>query len=550
MEITSLKRNIDQADIGKLTTFNITRLGIFIVILISTIFLRQEVLGVGTISQVYGILFLSFLISLLNVVFWKETRKSKNLMIYQLLYDLLFTSYLVSLTGVNDSIFLFLYLINIVVSAILFQLHGSLFVAGISGAIYAVLYYISVGFDQSILVYNLAYSELLFLLTALLSGQFMDQLKQQRELLTAQNRNILRLETLNNQLLNNIPLGLISVDSKESIQTINHTALELLHMDRTPEFQIRYYELLPELKGILAAWPKMTDRQKLKFQFRDSKNKKALFALQVVSYTNADIEVDSNDQIHLIIFQDVSKVEELEEKLALETRLSAVGQLAAGIAHEIRNPLASISGSIETLGENLKPENSEDQKLINISLREIRRLNTLITEFLEFAKPKEFRRIEFNLLDLLHEVAETMKSGLKKEIELVFSISVSPDISVDSDRERLKRVFFNLFNNSIEARKSSPVNLTIQSFFDPSGDLNLQLKDNGTGITDEIRSKIFDPFFTTKSNGTGLGLPTVAKIVQQLRGEISSLPCESGALFQIKLPAQTIKKNKANAVPI
>ena len=240
--------------------------------------------------------------------------------------------------------------------------------------------------------------------------------------------------------------------------------------------------------------------------------------------------------LFILVLQDISELLDLESKLAFESNLSATGQLAAGIAHEIRNPLASISGSIEMLNAHLKPENEEDKKLIAIALRETKRLNQLITGFLEYAKPKENISEVFSLKTKLSEVADAVKSRLKEGSSIEFLVDIPESTRILADSEKLKQVLFNLFINSIEASKDKSTTIQVKATTEAQ-EVVIDIIDDGPGIPPEIRGKIFDPFFTTKSTGTGLGLSTVAQIIKAAKGSIYLVQRESGTQFQIHLPA-------------
>lgn len=520
----------------KLATFTLARLCLMSVVLLSTIFLRQEVLGDSVVQWIYAVLSASFAISLIHVSFWDQTMRVRLYIPSQLLYDLLLTSYLVYLTGVNDSIFLFLYLLNIVFASVVYQLSGALFVAALSGVVYAFIYYANIDLENGNALYNLAYNELLFLLTALLCGQLMDELKRQKLMLESQSRNIARLELLNDRLLNSIPVGIVTVDGDEYVQNINRTALQLLGLDHPPEVRLKYHELLPGLRGILQAWSQMTETQRLRFSFRHGS------AAAEYSFDHVQLKQEQGDTAnapsHILVIEDVSKMRELERKLEFESRLAATGELAAGIAHEIRNPLASISGSIEMLAQHLELKTSQDKKLFDIALREVQRLNNLITDFLEFAKPRDESTGDFLLSVVAQEVAEAVRNSAKGQVPEI-SLEVPAELSIHANRERMKQVLFNLFLNSVEASSGKSVRITLRAGATGEGYVRIDVTDNGPGIPAEVMAKIFDPFFTTKSTGTGLGLATVARILKAAKSEIRVLPATQGAHFQLSIPASS-----------
>ena len=530
---------------GKLETFSLARLGLMSAVLLTTIFLRQEVLGESVVLRIYTALAASFALSLVNVTFWDQTLRVRHYIPSQLLYDLLLTSYLVYLTGINDSIFLFLYLLNIVFASVVYQLNGALLVAALSGSVYAFIYFANVESDNTNAFFNLAYNELLFLLTALLCGQLMDELKRQKVMLESQRKNIEQLELLNDRLLNSIPVGIVTVDQAEYVQNINMHALSLLGLDHPPSLRLKYYELLPALKGIFEAWPKMSEVQRLRFTFNQGRNSPDL-SFNLVPLRQAPGETGSIAS-YILVFEDVSKMRDLEKRLEFESRLAATGELAAGIAHEIRNPLASISGSIEMLSRTLDLRNDQDVKLFDIALREIKRLNLLITDFLEFAKPRDEGPDDFSLGGAVREVIEAVQTNPKGGSRVGFQVEIPTGISLHANRERIKQVLFNLFLNAIEAGGEKGVLITVRSSEAADGQARIDIIDDGPGIPQESRNRIFDPFFTTKPNGTGLGLSTVARILKAAKSEIRVVPTEKGAHFQLTIPISSSMELAGNA---
>lgn len=510
----------------KIETFSLARVLLLTAVLLTTVFLRQDVLGATAIVQIYTALAVSFLLSLVQISFWTDTLKVRFFIPSQLLYDLLLTSYLVFLTGVNDSIFLFLYLLNIVFSSMIYQLNGALTVAGISGVIYGLIYYVNNTSDS---LHQLAYDELLFLLTALLCGQLMDELKRQRQLISTKQKDIERLTDFNTRLLNNLPVGVIVIGPKGVVEATNQPALKLLDLNEAEAVGSTYQTIVPELAGVPEGWEALPAKRRLRYFFSRNGEKKRKFSLQVVRL----LENESDGVSSILMFQDVTKIRDLDAQLEVESRLAATGQLAAGIAHEIRNPLASISGSIETLGQHLRTDSEEDGRLIAIALREIKRLNKLVTEFLEFAKPKSERLERCSLKEILSEVTETMST--RKDTSVQFQIEVTQDTEVMADRDLLKQVFMNLFLNAIEASGGSPISIQVLGR-ESAEQIYLQVLDNGPGIPKELRRRIFDPFFTTKTSGTGLGLSTVVQLLRSIKAGISLQDSSHGAAFELSFP--------------
>lgn len=237
----------------------------------------------------------------------------------------------------------------------------------------------------------------------------------------------------------------------------------------------------------------------------------------------------------VLLFQDVTKIIHLEEKLKQHEKLAAVGQLAAGIAHEIRNPLASMSASIEMLKTAQEWTDPENKKLMEITLKEIDRLNGLITEFLDFVKPEKLKLVSLSLNDLLQEIV-TAASGMEEFKKMTTISTKFQTIQVLAHGEKLKQVVWNLLLNAVQAIKEKG---TIEIGCEAVSEQRVKwwVSDTGQGMTEEVLAHIYEPFFTTKPQGTGLGLPTVFKIIEAHHGEIKvNSVVGKGTCFEIFIP--------------
>ncbi|MCB9777782.1 MAG: hypothetical protein H6742_04395 [Alphaproteobacteria bacterium] len=236
------------------------------------------------------------------------------------------------------------------------------------------------------------------------------------------------------------------------------------------------------------------------------------------------------DGVELVLVQDVTWLREMEEAVAREERLAGVGKLAAGLAHEIRNPLASLSGSIQLLQE------ESPGPLHGIALREVRRLNDLVNEFLEAARPPRIEPQPTDLGQLVEEVVETFSHDPRYCDRIAVEVEQGRDLPlVPVDPRRFRQVLWNLLLNAAQATVGDgTISLTLRRRADH---VSLRMSDTGVGIQpDQLRS-IFDPFFTTRAGGTGLGLANVERIVRGHGGSVSvySKPGQ-GTTFMIALP--------------
>ena len=227
---------------------------------------------------------------------------------------------------------------------------------------------------------------------------------------------------------------------------------------------------------------------------------------------------------------------ELQENFARmnrSERLYALGQLSAGLAHEIRNPLASIAGAVGILHRGRSPE-AKQAECLEIIQKECQRLNRLLTSFLDFARPRalnfETVRLE-SVFDSVLGLAEHAVDGAP----ITLKRSVEPDLALESDPEQLKQVLLNLLINAIQAMPNGGA--VIMSAVVEAENAIIQVRDQGCGVSEDEMKHLYDPFFTTKENGTGLGLPVAHQIVAQLGGALTARNNpEGGMTFSVQLP--------------
>jgi two-component system sensor histidine kinase HydH len=232
-----------------------------------------------------------------------------------------------------------------------------------------------------------------------------------------------------------------------------------------------------------------------------------------------------------------NKKEEAERKLLQAERLSVMGQMVASIAHEIKNPLGSIKGAVQILGDKSTPQNDR-QEFTSIIEKEVDRLDKVVKEYLSFAKPTPGKSEKIDLNEILQAVIKQMKfQGGEHNVQIEFAPEVVPAIKGDSDKFR--ELFINIILNSLQAMPSGgKIEITCRNATeDSSSMLETRITDNGPGIAPENLNRIFEPFFSTKAQGTGLGLATARSIVGDYNGAINAESVlGKGTTFIISFP--------------
>jgi two-component system sensor histidine kinase PilS (NtrC family) len=240
-----------------------------------------------------------------------------------------------------------------------------------------------------------------------------------------------------------------------------------------------------------------------------------------------------------VSFQDVTGYKKRDRDAAIQQRLAAVGEMAAGIAHEIRNPLASMSGSIQILRQELQLS-TEQEQLMDIVLRESERLNTTIRSFLDYARPQHYEMARFDIRRALNDTALLLRNGTEVGERHVIDVDVpARELWYEADEGQITQIVWNLATNGLRAMPDGG-RLRLKGAFDPSSDgVVLTVQDEGVGIPSEEIDRLFQPFHGGFAKGSGLGLAIVHRIVTDYRGEIKfSSSAGEGTTVSVRLPAR------------
>lgn len=240
----------------------------------------------------------------------------------------------------------------------------------------------------------------------------------------------------------------------------------------------------------------------------------------------------------VVVVYDVTRLRRIESEMARRRRLSEMGNLAAGVAHEIRNPLNTISIATQRLAAEFEPQSEQERyKEITGQIRhETRRLNSIITRFLALARDEKQRNQIVELKSFVDELGEFFRPEAEG-LGISLSIEAADDARIAADPNQLRQVFINLFNNAKEALRGQAGEIAV-AVRRANSNVEILFADTGPGIPEDKREEVFKPYFTTKDGGTGLGLPTVYRIVEDLDGSIEIEDAEwGGAAFLIRLPS-------------
>jgi two-component system sensor histidine kinase PilS (NtrC family) len=478
---------------------------------------------------------------------WQEYRLQA---IVQIFTDLAFATAVVYVTGGIDTFFNFLYPLVIIVASILLPRYWAYLTAAVSficfGAVLELSYFeripsfqFSPRADLKSLQVVILVNFFAYLAVAHLSSALAAKLRQAGMELRDKSGELLSLQALHENVIHSIRSALITTDLEGRITLVNAPGQKLLERTASSLYGRHISDLfvdrLPSLESLSA---------QCEVRGLTPSGKEKTFAVNVTAL----IVPEQGTIGYVYTFEDRTELRRLEGEVRMRDRLAAVGRLAAGIAHEIRNPLASIAGSINVLSQ-VTPFNDEQKTLVDIITRESTRLNAIISDFLVYSREKSFKFSRRDLVPLLEDALVLLANrSQNKELKIVRDYAL-PEAFAAVDADRIKQVFWNLLENAVRAMEGKG---TIIVTTRAAGDfLRIGIRDTGPGIPPHLAEKIFEPFQSNFEGGTGLGLAIVYQIVQAHGAKIfvQSNP-GSGAEFVLEILHAKAAENEPEVAPV
>lgn len=485
----------------------------------------------------------------------------------QLIWDIFVATELVYYTGGIDSPLIPLYFLAIFGASLFFGLKGSVIIAGQSSFVYGLLVWSefkgiipemffagqlsSATYQLRAVLINIYLYTSFFFLSAFISGYLAERLRRKGEELQTTSNMLKRMRLDTDNIMKNMAGGLITVDYEGKIVYFNRAAARILRYreDEVTGENCRevFGERMPDLGNMIME----TLEQGVVHSRREIALKSGPKKLKPIGLTTALVQDGQGRRGGVIVnFQDLTEVKRMEQMMRRADRLAAVGEMSAGIAHEIRNPLASISGAVEVLKESLNLS-GENEKLMTLIVRESERLNKIIKGFLGFSRLKLPAATRISLNNVVDEVLSLIENHPSKHerIHISNEIGAQP-ISIRFDEDQLKQLLINLMVNGLEAMpEGGELRIGVYSNngsgFRGRGedDVRIFISDTGIGIAEENRDRIFEPFVSTKKSGTGLGLSIVQRILEYNRGRIEiESNGDTGVTFLVSLPKAVEKE--------
>ncbi len=521
---------------GKLRVLVAFRL-VFVSILLIAFFLLQ----LGYIFSPYPTL-LFFLISFiyfLNVIYLILLKRQRiNPVVFgyfQLVCDVILEIIIIMLTGGIESWFTIIMLLTVIASAMVLGKRAGYLIATLAGILYGTVIDLqfygiipisySSGLAEKDFLYNIVINLLAVYLTAYLIGHLTMGLEATQKSLREKSLDLKELSQFHSDVIENIPSGLFSVDLYGNVRLFNRAAEEITGISSTAavEFNINEIFNFVSLPINPARYHGVIDTGK----------GERIIGMSI------SVHMDQKDEPvgYIGTFQDLTDIVRLENEIKKKEKFAAIGELSANIAHEIRNPLASIKGSIEMIKEGEISE-PDKERLMNIALQEMTRLNSIITNFLNYSNPKPVTFKECDIGNLLSSTMTLTRASHRELSEITFHSEIEQDVIAMGDEDKLRQVLWNLISNAIDAvNGKGTVSISAGT---SNGKIRIEVRDTGYGIERDDLERIFYPFFTTKREGTGLGLAIAYRIIEEHHGSITvSSTVGEGTTFTIELPLDT-----------
>ena len=486
-----------------------------------------------------------YFFTIVSALLLKVVGNYKQFAMFQTIVDALLVGIIVYVTGCSQSIFTILYFLPILTGSFLLLRLGGLLIASVSTMSYGYLLAIELLYDPLpfistksdldgivMAMHYFAIHGLIFFILGILSFIIFERMHSTESALSRTTLDYDRLQILYRQIFADISTGIITVNDGGEITSFNQAAGQISgYMDSEVCDKI-FYNLFPGFRDV--------DNHRFR-QTTELRKKDGTTIPIGFSWAKLNMPGEHGD-CRVYTMQDLSRIKDMEKQVKQAEKMATIGEMAAIIAHEFRNPLAAISGSAQILQSEL-PKNSASRRLIDIVTRESDRLDLTVSEFLLFSKPTEPIREWFLIKAAVDDTIQMLEQGHSLDPQKCrTSNNVAEDLEIWADSKQFKRILLNLISNSCQAFGAGGGEIIIEAAerqHETSGkeEISIRISDNGPGIDEQVLSKIFEPFYTTRESGTGLGLAIVKQLIESHGGKITvtSTPAEKTE-FTITIP--------------
>lgn len=534
----------------KVARFILFRLAVVTVFLVSAIILdlnTREAVGEETLTALTRLIIATYAFSFISLAVLKFSAKQILTLTYaQIVWDLILVTTLVLITGGVNSPYAFLYFLSIISASILHERSESYYTASLCvilyGAILDLQYYgrlDALGLSPlpaqqhgaGYLFYLIFLYSLAFYLTAFLSEHLAERARLSESALKEKAIDLEELERLNSSIVSTIDSGLLTINPEGRIGVFNRWAEQLIGVTQREAYDRPLTEVIPGFapfgKGLFGVLQG-------EFGYLNRGGEELILSFKSVPFSGKGEENEGA----IIDLRDLTEMKRLSEELKRADRLAAVGELSARMAHEIRNPLAAISGSVQLVALSQWAQ-ANDRRLLSIIIRETDRLDGLLREFLSYARPEAPEKVPLNLRQVIEDLCSLLSSDPRFQ-KVTLENLIPEGLTIRFDKNQCEQIFWNLMVNGAEAIEESgrvAIRASRQTVGWVQDQVCITVSDDGCGMDPSQVKRVFEPFFTTKKGGSGLGLATVYRIVEAHGGRVDVASEQgSGTTFTITVP--------------
>ncbi|HET9358130.1 MAG TPA: ATP-binding protein [Vicinamibacterales bacterium] len=538
---------------SRLSTIIAARVVLVTLLMGTAILIQINRPGSFPVDPFFALIGLTYALSVFYLAMLRFVERHLWLIDLQFGVDALLVSAFIHVTGGIASNFSSLYLLPIIAASMIRYRRVAIHVASLSAALYLALVtvqYVDVlplarRFSPAVDLptlrvaqYTVAINLGGFLAVAMLAGSLADSLRSAGAKLEHASLAIRDLRAFNEYVINSLLSGLITTDGEGRILTLNRAAVSILGIPAARAAGRDVCEVMQTPDWVRPRLPGLSEGRSLRV---DCPHRPPDGRVLEMGLTFSSLTFPDGRKGYLLSFQDVTDVRRLEHEARLRQRLAAVGEMAAGIAHEIRNPLASMSGSIQVLRQEL-PLSEDQAQLMDIVLRESERLNDTIRSFLAYARPQPSAPARLDVRRILQDTALLLRNSAEVRGDHVIDVEAPREpVWCEADESQIRQVVWNLATNGLRAMASGG-RLLLAVVADRTAGVDesvvLTVEDQGCGIAPEDLDSIFQPFRSSFERGTGLGLAIVHRVVTDYNGTIQvSSKVGVGTKVSVRLPA-------------
>lgn len=538
---------------GKLQLLIIGRLFVLFLLLVAGWIWNSGELRLTTENFPSGLLLVFTIFVGLTILYFFIARINDNYDLQariQFVMDAFLITWLVWRTGDLSSPYIPLYILLIAVSSIYLKARGTIIISVLCIILFILLtistvslFIKSFGESPSMLkvIQIVSFNIAAFLVVGLLAARLADRRASAAKLLQAE-RSLLNLRVLHERIIASIRSGLITTDLAGNIYTFNAAAREITGFSEEEMIGKSVFKFFGDVEQKVVPSLERTETGEQPMRFQTDIVTPEGFQVHI-GYTISPLYSESNETSGLIItFQDLTEIRSMEEIIRRKDRLAAVGRVAAGLAHEIRNPLGAMRGAIQVLQMQMPPDSAESS-LMEIILRESDRLNKIITNFLTYARPRAGNYSEVDIRESISDTFTLLRHSpdVKESHRLIYNLPDTP-VRISADVTQLKQIFWNLARNSLQAMPDGGT-LTVDLTKPFNNRIRIVFSDTGCGMPPEQVEQLFEPFSNSTTGGTGLGLSIVYQIIRDHNGTINVRSLENdGTTITIELPVKDAEK--------